>query len=319
MVFARNEAISWRWERCDYVKKELLQAPQIKTKHLVNMISKNTLYKFLLLAIVLLMVTQSKSYATGGFPVRPGRLTLSPSVNYFFANKQWDSNSNKGPFPDNGKFSSLSTSLYAEYGLSRRFTLSALLPYASNTYKDNNATYKDSGFGDAEVGIRYYLANISYKYYFSLQATAIIPMYTNLSLGYNQKGGELRLAFAGSGHLFGKNSYFILENGVREYFGYESVFQDRYNATYGLTLDKKFREQISVSFGGFYASSNNKAFSPNPITNKNFAFNQVSVSYGHSFSKKVALFVSGGTFITGRNTSAGSSVSASLNYHIDTK
>lgn len=294
-------------------------SPQIKIKHLVNMIFKTTLYKFLLMAVVLLIVVQSKSYAGGGFPVRPGRLTLSPSVSYFFADKQWDSHSNKGPFADNGKFSSLSTSLYAEYGLSRRFTLSALIPYAANTYKDNTATYKNSGFGDAEVGIRYYLANINYKYYFSLQATAIIPMYTNLNLGYNQKGGELRLAFAGSGHLFGKNSYFILENGVREYFGYESVFQDRYNATYGLTLDKKFREQISVSFGGFYASSDNKSFSPNPNTSKNFAFNQVSVSYGHSFSKKVALFISGGTFVTGRNTGAGSNISASLNYHIDTK
>jgi hypothetical protein len=71
--------------------------------------------------------------------------------------------------------------------------------------------------------------------------------------------------------------------------------------------------------GGFYAVSNNKAFSANPNTSKNFAFNQVSVSYGHSFSKKVSLFLTGGTFITGRNTGAGSSVSASLNYHIDTK
>lgn len=283
------------------------------------MILKNTSFKYPFIVIILLTAMQNKSYATGGFPVRPGRLTLSPSVSYFFANNQFDANSHRGAFPENGRFSSLGTSLYAEYGLSRRFSLSALVPYVSNTYKDNMATYLNSGFGDAEIGIRYYLANISYKYYFSLQATAILPMYTNLNLGYNQKGGELRLAFAGSGHLFGKNSYFVLENGVREYFGYESVFQDRYNATYGITLDKKFREQVSVSVGGFYVSSDNKSFSPNPNTAKNFAFNQVSVSYGHSFSKKVALFLTGGTFITGRNTGAGSNVSASLNYHIDTR
>jgi hypothetical protein len=282
------------------------------------MVIKNILIKYLFIAFVLLTAVQN-SYAGGGFPVRPGRLTLSPTASYFFASKQWDSHSNKGAFPDNGKFSSFGTSLYAEYGLSRRFTLSALVPYASNTYKNNSATFKNSAFGDAEIGIRYYLANINYKYYFSVQATAIMPLYTNLNIGYNQKGAELRLAFAGSGHLFGKNSYFILENGVREYFGYESVFQDRYNATYGLTLDKKFREQVSVSVGGFYASSKDKSFSPNPNTSKNFAFNQVSVSYGHSFSKKVALFLTGGTFITGRNTGAGTSVSASLNYHIDTK
>jgi len=279
---------------------------------------KNTLSKYLLTGIVIFAIATGKSYA-GGFPVRPGRISLSPSATYFFANKAWDADSHKGAFANNGKFSSWSYSLYSEVGLSRKFTLSVLAPYVMNTFSTDMGTSKSSGFQDLEVGIRYYLANISYKYYFSLQGTAILPMYTNTALGYNQKGAELKLAFAGSGHLFGKNSFFILENGVREYFGYESVFQDRYNATYGLTLDKKFREQISLSVGGFYATSINKDFNVNPSASKNFAFNQVSLSYGHSFAKSLSLFLTGGTFIAGRNTGAGSSFSASLNYRIDTK
>lgn len=282
------------------------------------MILKNTILKCILSPALLCLLFANRSFADG-FPVRPGRISLSPSATYFFANKAWDANSHKGPFDDNGKFNSWSYSLYAEYGISRKFTLSVLAPYVMNNFSSDQGTFKSSGLQDLEVGIRYYLANINYKYYFSLKATAIVPMYTNTALGYNQKGGELKLAFAGSGHLFGKNSFFILENGVREYFGYESVFQDRYNATYGLTLDKKFKEQISLSFGGFYASSINKDFSANPSAGKNFAFNQVSLSYGHSFSKNFSLFLAGGHFITGRNTGAGSSVSASFNYRIDTR
>ena len=279
---------------------------------------KNTILKYILTPILLCSVFVGESFADG-FPVRPGRISLSPSATYFFAKKAWDANSHKGAFDDNGKFTSWSYSLYSEYGISRKFTLSVLAPYVMNNFSSDQGTFKSSGFQDLEVGIRYYLANINYKYYFSIKATAIVPMYNNTILGYNQKGGELKLAFAGSGHLFGKNSFFVLENGVRKYFGSESVFQDRYNATYGLTLDKKFHEQLSLSVGGFYASSINKDFNVNPSASKNFAFNQVSLSYGHSFSKNLSLFLTGGRFITGRNTAVGTNVSASLNYRIDTR
>ncbi|MGN6637977.1 MAG: hypothetical protein ACTHJ8_03640, partial [Mucilaginibacter sp.] len=88
--------------------------------------------------------------------------------------------------------------------------------------------------------------------------------------------------------------------------------QDRYSGTFGLTLDKKFENQVSVTLGGFYSTSSFTKFVPNPAVNKNFAFNQVSLSYGHSFSRSFSVFVSGGTFINGRNTGDGSSVSLSL-------
>lgn len=296
------------------------------TKHMT--LNKN-LFKYLIAAAVLVAATYQNSYADG-FPVRPGRFILSPSVSYFFANKQFDSTSHRRAFDDNGRFHSLSYSLYGEYGISRKFTLSALVPYTMNYFKTDATPTATTvnGLQDVEIGLKYYLANINYKYYFSLKATGIIPTYRdNANLGYGQYGAELKLAFAGSGHLFGKQSFFVLENGVRDYFGMseDAVFQDRYGATYGLTLDKNFKEQLSLSFSGFYTTSTNKLFNNNPIisanpnTSRNFAFNQVSLSYGHAFAKNLSLFLTGGTFITGRNTGAGTSLSASLNYRIDTR
>ena len=90
------------------------------------------------------------------------------------------------PFPNNGKFNSVTNlSLYAEYGLSRRCTLVASLPYAINNYsQDNYHPGTISGFTDLETGIQYYLANINYQYYFSLQGTAITPLYQEPNLGY---------------------------------------------------------------------------------------------------------------------------------------
>lgn len=262
----------------------------------------------------LLLLSSSMALA-GGFPVRPRSLLVSPSVSYFFSNKGWDAGGVEKPFANDGKFQSVTYSLYTEYGLTRRFTLVAILPYANNNYRDNTG-YNESTWGltDLEVGVRYYLANINYIYYFSLQGTFIQPLYKNLNLGFQSQGAEVKLTFAGSGRMLGKNYYFTVENGVRQYFGGAGPIQDRYSGTFGLTLDRRFKHQISASLGGFYsASSLSSAFNPQVIgTNKDFSFNQASVSYGFSFSKKFSIFLTAGKFITGRNTGNGQSGSAAL-------
>jgi hypothetical protein len=273
-----------------------------------------TKLKYLLATAILFIALQHKSYA-GGFPVRPGSFLISPSVSYFFANKGWDTLGVSKPFANKGQFTSLSYSLYSEYGISKRFAVVAVLPYATNNYRDSTGYNKsNSGLTDLEVGVKYYLANINYIYYFSIQGTFITPLYNNINLGYKETGAELKLSFAGSGHLWGKNYYFTVENGVRQYFGGSGPIQDRYNGSFGLTLDRRFKHQLSIAASGFYSTSSiNNAFNAKEIGgNKNFSFTQASLSYGYSFSKKISLFLNGGAFIVGRNTGQGTSGSASL-------
>lgn len=265
--------------------------------------------------VVLCITIQSKSYG-GAFPVRPGSWLLSPSINYFFANKGWDSLRRLSPFANGGEFRSISYSLYTEYGISRRFTLVAQLPFVTNHYSDTTGyNSQTNGFTDMEVSIRYYAFNINYIYYCSIQGTFIQPLYTNnINLGYGQEGAEVKVSFGGSGHLLSKNYYFTVENGVRQYFGSSAALQDRYTGTFGLTLDRRFKQQISVTLGGFYSTSSlSGSYDPAHIaSNKNFAFNQMSLSYGYSITRKFSIFVSAGKFINGRNTGDGSNVSASL-------
>jgi protein XagA len=270
-----------------------------------------THFRIFLIAISLFTLANNSSFA-GGFPVRPKRLLLSPSVSYFYANSGWDSLRRKNPFPDNGRFTSLGFSLYAEYGISRRLTAVALLPYVRNTYEDNKGSTLNTGLTDLELGLRYYVANINYIYYFTVQGTYITPLYKNLALGYAEQGAELKLAFAGSGKVFGKNYYFTLENGVRQYFGPDGPTQDRYTGTFGLTLDRRFHHQLSVSLGGFYSSSKFTQFSPIQAINKNFAFNQASLTYGYTANKRLSFFATGGHFINGRNTGNGTTASFSV-------
>lgn len=276
--------------------------------------------KILLVDILFSLTFCKISYADGGFPVRPGRLLISPSVSYFFSNSKWDSNGVKKPYAYNGKFSSIGLTLYSEYGISRRFAAVVSLPYVLNKYTQSvdprNTT--STGFTDLETGLRYYLANIDFVYYFSLQGTAITPMYTNNnSLGYREEGAELKFAFSGSGHLFNKSSYFNVSNGVRQYFGSNGPIQDRYSGTFGVSLDNEFMNQVSVGVSGIYSVSNDKGFSPILETNKDFSFLQASLSYGHSFTREISLFASGGKFLTGRNTGAGITASLALIYRLD--
>jgi len=276
--------------------------------------------KYLLVVAAITILSQNSAKA-GGFPVRPGRLILSPSVSYFFASKEWDSTGRKVSFPGNGKYTSETISLYAEYGISRRLSAVATLPYTFNQFTQTGYSAKYSGLTDLETGLKYYLFNINYVYYFSLQGTAITPLYTNPvygtgpELGYDEEGGELKLSAAGSGTLFDRSVYFDASEAVRQYFGTQGPIQDRYQVTGGITLDKNFKNQLSLTFGGIWSESDNKGFAYiNPEQSKNFAFKQLTLSYGHTFTSRLSTFLSAGTFLTGRNTGDGTSFSLAVAY-----
>ena len=286
---------------------------------IITMSPLKALSRILFITLIFFITGQSASNAQSGFPL-PGRLLISPSVSYFFANSQWDSTGIKRPFANNGQFSSVGVTLYTEYGISKRFAFVATLPYVMNNFKDDSpVNINTSGLADLETGIRYYIANIGFIYYFSIQGTAITPLYNNnASLGYGEEGAELKLNFSGRGHLFGESSYFNLSDGVRQYFGTNGPIQDRYSATYGLALDKKFQNQFSLTLSGIYSQSNYKGFVPSQaLSNKDFSFLEASLGYGHSFSHETTLFLSGGEFLLGRNTGVGTAISLAFIYRLD--
>jgi hypothetical protein len=282
----------------------------------------NTFTKTLLITLAIFVGIQSRSYADGGFPTRPGRLLLSPSVSYFFSGSEWDSTGVKKPFANGGRYSSISADLYAEYGISRRWAAVVSLPFVYNDYTQNVTpkTTTSSGLTDLETGIRYYLANIDFIYYFSLQGTAITPLYqNNASLGYGEEGGELKLAFSGTAPIGDLTSYFNASDGVRQYFGTDGPIQNRFNGTFGLSLDRDYTNTVSLTLSGINSWSDDKSFSPILETNKNFRFLELSAGYGHSFTPEISLFLSGGQFLTGRNTGDGTAISLAFIYRIDNK
>lgn len=272
--------------------------------------------KILFVTLLFSLFLSSRAYC--GWPTRPGRLIFSPSVSYFTSSKDWDSVSRRRVKPNNGKFTSTIVNLYAEYGIVRKLTAVASLPYVSYKLSDSvNAPISKSGLGDAELGLRYYLANINYKYYFTLQGTAVIPLYKTLGLGYAQPGGELRLGFSGAGKIGDKFFSLSLENGVRKYFGTDGPLQDRYSASFGITLDKKFHDQLTAGVSGIVSTSSFTAFTRNIFTARDYEFTQVSLSYGHTFNSSFSMFLTASQFVAGRNTGIGTNGALALIYKID--
>ncbi|QJD95040.1 hypothetical protein HH214_03665 [Mucilaginibacter robiniae] len=271
--------------------------------------------KILSVTVLLCLTVAFKAYC--GWPTRPGRLIISPSFSYFNSSQDWDSVGHVNAKPNNGIFTSTNVSLFSEYGISRRIAANVTLPFISYHLRNDSAQYSKAGLGDAELSLKFYVANIGYRYYFTVQTTGIVPLYGTGDLGYGQLGTELRLGLSGAGKIGSKFYSLSFENGVRQYYGSNAPSQDRYNASFGLTLDKKFHDQLTLGISGIYSKSSLKAFTSNIYTARDYSFTQASISYGHTFNSHLSLFFTASRFIIGRNTSVGNNGSVSLIYHID--
>lgn len=249
----------------------------------------------------------------GGWPTRKGRLLISPSVNYFYADKYWDQQGNVQQYPKDGHFTSAGLYLYAEYGLTKRITAVGTLPVVSNHYQQSDYKNTSTGIADMEFGARYYLANINYKYYFAVQGMVVLPGYKNTperNLGYEAMGGDIKLIGSGSGKIGTKAFYFNLEGGVRQYVADKGPFQFRYSGGFGFSPAKK--HQLILGASGLTSSSTNKAFSGNLVANKDFSYLQGSFSYGYSVSSSFMVFAGVNRFLTGENTGIGTNGSLSV-------
>jgi len=266
------------------------------------------------IGVILLAVTLkvSNSYA-GGTPVRKGAYVITTSFSYFNATRVWDKNGVASDYPENGYFNSGGVSLYGEYGASRQVTLVASVPYSYNTYAQSSFKAIAQGVGDAEIGARYYLGNVDFKFYMALQGSMVIPLYNVASknLGFGSFGADFKLIGSGSAPLGGEKSFFYsLEAGGRQYFNESGPFQLRSTATVGLSFDNS--NTVSLSSSGVTSTSANKSFNNNILVNKDFRYLNASASVGHTFSPVLSVYVNYTKFFLGKNTGIGSNASLSF-------
>ncbi|HUR31336.1 MAG TPA: hypothetical protein VMZ69_07875 [Saprospiraceae bacterium] len=143
-----------------------------------------SLIKFLFLLVFILAIDMQVAHA-GNWPQPKGGYYIKLSEWWMVSDKHFDSN---GDLQSNIlEYGYYATTLYAEYGLGKRTTLTLHFPFINYAYTVlNSAQVKQSILktGDADVGLKYGL-NIEEP--LTLSASLIL----GLPLGYNENGALL--------------------------------------------------------------------------------------------------------------------------------
>jgi hypothetical protein len=282
--------------------------------------SKAMMNKLVLLMMVLILAATASQTQAGGKPVGKKRLFLIPAASYFFNSTYWDKDGNYRSYNDNLHFGSKILSLSSEYGFSRKVSFVGSVPFIINTISSNTSSSSVSGLGDAELGVRYYVANINYNVYFSVQGNVVVPLYASdptKNLGYDKLGGEIKGIGAGDFAIGAKKFYWEASVGGRQFAGSEGPFQLKSSLSLSYSINKK--NQVSLAGTSLYSYSNTKTeVDPNNPLNvansKQFNFNQLTGSYAYSIKRNKSLFFSFSKFITGTNTGAGTTLSVGYVY-----
>jgi hypothetical protein len=273
----------------------------------------------MLVFLMILLIAYNPVFA-GGKPVGKHRLFIIPAAAYFFNSTYWDPNGVHKSYANNLRFGSTILSINSEYGFSRRLSLIGSIPFINNRISQPGYAESIAGIGDAELGARYYIANINYNVYFSVQGSVVVPLYTtndNKSLGYGTLGVDLKLIGAGDFAISGQKFYWEANAGIRQFSGSSGPFQLKNSLSLSYSINKK--NQVSLAGTSLYSYSQSKT--PLDITNpldvadtKDFDFNQLTASYAYSIKRNKSVFFSFSKFITGRNTGAGTTISVGYVY-----
>jgi hypothetical protein len=263
--------------------------------------------------LLIVLVCSVKS-ATAGFPIGKYRSLVIPSFNYYTSKDNWDSKGHKINGKPGTGFTSYSMGLYIGYGITRRLDVIANMsaPMQRSSYrtadKDSLVSQQSSGLGDMQIGLSYNLLNFNYGSYLSVVASGIIPLYNNskkeVALGYGIGGAELKFTYTGNiGATFLKGCYYNLELGGKRYFDTQGPDVLFYTASLGFGLGK--RNQLSFDVGGQNSYSTNKTFNPNLSVNRDYYFTKSDLSFGHIFTRRFYMFLSGFYTFQGRNAGLG--------------
>ncbi|QKJ30773.1 hypothetical protein HQ865_13770 [Mucilaginibacter mali] len=264
------------------------------------------------LIVLLLVLAGTINQAFAGWPIGKYRNVVIPSFNYYSSQDTWTSTGQKIKGEPGAGFTSYSVGLYVGYGITRRLDaiVNVIAPQQHSAYRNSLGQLVQStsqGIGDIQAGLSYNLVNFGYKSFLSVMGSAIIPAYDTtytVALGYATYGAELKLMYSGgidNGIL--KHTYYNLEAGYRHYFDVQGPNVLIYTAMLGVPLGK--RNQAGVEVGGQYSTSVNKSFNPNLAVNRDFSFTKVSLDYGHTFTRRYSVFLTGFYTLIGRNTGQG--------------
>lgn len=253
----------------------------------------------------------------GAWTQQKGKLYDRLSVNYYFADDEFDGNGSRTEFSLNGKFKDAHVSNYIEYGLTDNITLINSLFYKRIEKEDDLEKTTTYGIGDIDLGLKYKLAEGKWGV-LSAQALAKIPeaydKNDKLPLGNGQYDVEARL-------LYGRSLWPYIPGYCNFELGYRLRFDGpsdelRYLVEFGTDITKSMYGRVKLD--GIYSMNNGSKFdiSGNPTITNNFNLGKLDMTVGYKISKRWGLEAEYTPEIYGKNTAAGATYSFAVVYQI---
>jgi protein XagA len=251
----------------------------------------------------------------GAWTIQKGKIYDRLAVNYYFADREFNSEGHRNDLADNGKFRDYNINNYIEFGLTDKITVINSLYFKKIEKEDDVKETKTYGIGDIDLGVKYKLAEGTWGI-FSSQALVKIPeaydANDDLPLGNGQYDLELRL-------LYGRSLYPAIPGYCNFEVGYRWRLDDpsdeiRYLIEVGIDITKSLYGRAKLD--GTYSMDNGEHFdeSGNPTTTNNFDIGKLDLTLGYKINKSWAIEAGYMPAIYGQNIAAGATYTIAVSF-----
>lgn len=176
------------------------------------------------IGVAVLLASPHKAFAQTATCIKePGQLVLFPAVSYYRTSEYFDDKGASRQYQDNGVFTRAQTSLYVEYGLTRKIGLLANAGFARLRATSNQGRRENVAFGNPEIGAQLDIthAPLLSRFFCAFGVVVKLPYRSagDPLIGYDQTDVEARLRAVGWVQFFGHPGYWVVDLAGRHRFG----------------------------------------------------------------------------------------------------
>ncbi|UII22222.1 hypothetical protein [Fulvivirga ligni] len=277
----------------------------------------------LLTAILLAFICTLQAYAGGGWPQEKGKGYFKLSQSWIIANKFYNP---EGNTVDITTISLYTTSLYAEYGITDRFTAVAYMPFfvrsTLNEVKRRQSGMIEPGdeinsFGDTNLGLKYAL---TFQKKIAVSATLTL----GLPLG-NPAGGDSKILQTGDGEF----NQLLMLDASRSFKGwYVSAgigfnnrtenFSDEFRLTAeaGITAIKRLTLIGKLAMVESLMNGNNAEVQTNGVFSNNVEYISYGTEIAYDIKEKFGVSLAGFSAFSAKRILASPQYSAGVYYKL---
>jgi len=246
-----------------------------------------------------------------------GKIYDRLSLNYYYADDQFNKEGDRTRFDANGDFSDINGANYLEYGITDRVTVINSLYFKYIEKDDDTAKTTTYGIGDIDLALKVKLID-GKAGIFSAQGLVKIPeaydRHDRVPLGNGQYDVELKL-------LYGLSLWPYLPGYCGVEGGYRWRFSDpsdefRYLIEFGMDLPMEMYGRVKLD--GIYSIDNGSHLDGggNPTATNNFDLGKLDVTLGYKINDSWGVEASYTPEIYGQNTAAGATYTMAVTYQI---